>query len=432
MKKNSVFNLSGISIIACDCLQAIITIFVDLFFISRILNVDADGNFDSLNIIKIATFYLVLYTVLAVSYAFSGHLLKKINKSIFVSIGAVLLTVVVIIIYLLSNTAFDFGYIVLIGIVYGIAWGFFSSGYNGLASETISSKHQVKFFAVKKIMFQVTYIIFPISMGLIIDIDFSMMALIMLAVCALLITFSFLIRPKKVYKLSFNLKKFGSYIRKNSEETKPLWLVYISTFFRGASYDSFTTLITIIVMMTFRTNTDLGMYQSIFTACSLLTMAFYLKFYRKKRASAFIITSVVLVGCTILGILMSSSSVAVICFYAVYATLNVILMSVSDSRRAGVVRVLSLHSHILESNAITEFFLGAGRITSTLFLMLAGIFDGVLGDGSTLFLKIALTLVCGMYVMYGLSLVWLEKSLIKQDEKFRKEHAQEAIEKTED
>ena len=83
MKKNSVFNLSGISIIACDCLQAIITIFVDLFFISRILNVDADGNFDSLNIIKIATFYLVLYAVLAVSYAFSGHFLKKINKSIY-------------------------------------------------------------------------------------------------------------------------------------------------------------------------------------------------------------------------------------------------------------------------------------------------------------------------------------------------------------
>lgn len=53
-------------------------------------------------------------------------------------------------------------------------------------------------------------------------------------------------------------------------------------------------------------------------------------------------------------------------------------------------------------------------------------------DGSTLFLKIALGLVCAMYVMYGVSLMWVEKSLIKQDEEFKKVHVQEQIEKTED
>lgn len=429
MKKSKIFDMSAISIIACDCLQAVVTIFVDLFFISKILK-NPDATVTS-NIISIGVFYLILYSVLTLSYAFSGHLLKRINKSIFVSIGAVLLTVVVLMVYLLGGLIYVF--YPLIALVYGLAWGFFSSGFNNLTAETISSKHQVRFFAVKKIMYQATYIIFPVTLGLIIDnIDFSFMALIMLGLCAFLIMFSFFIKPKKNFKQSFRILKFAKHLRENSEETKPLWLVYISTFFRGASFDCFTTLITIFVMRTFNSNTSLGLMQSVFTALSLVTMAFYLKYYRKRRAKAFIIPAIVLVSCTIVGILLATNEISIICFYAVYAILNVILMSISDSRRAGVVRQLSLHTHILESNAILEFFLGAGRIVSTLALLFSGIFDALISSESTLFLKLALMFVCGMYIMYGLSLCWLEKSLVKQDEDFKKAHIQEQIEKTEE
>ena len=427
--KSKIFDLSAISIIACDCLQAVICIFIDLFFVSQILN-DTSSSVTE-NIIKIGLFYVIYYFTLASCYSFTGYGLKKINKSIFVSIGAVVLTVVVLLVYLLGDQISS--YVPLIALIYGIGFGFFSSGYNNLTAETISSKHQVRFFAVKRIMFQITYIIFPVSLGLIIDhIDFSFMALVMLAICALLILFSFLIKPKKVYKLSFNLVEFGKYLKQNKKETKPLWLVYVTNFFRGASYDCFTTLITILVMRSFGSNTSLGMFQSIFTACSLVTMFFYLRYYRKKRAKGFIIPTIVLVSCTIIAIFCATNQATIVTFYAVYSILNVILMSISDSRRSGVVRVLSLHSHILESNAFAEFFLGAGRVLSSVFLLLSGVFDSMLGGNSTLFLKIALGIVCFMYVMYGVSLIWLEKALIKQDEEFKQLHASEQIEKTED
>ena len=52
--------------------------------------------------------------------------------------------------------------------------------------------------------------------------------------------------------------------------------------------------------------------------------------------------------------------------------------------------------------------------------------------GGTIFLKIALGVVVLMYACYGLSLIWLEKTLIKQDEEFRKAHLEENIVKTED
>ena len=107
-------------------------------------------------------------------------------------------------------------------------------------------------------------------------------------------------------------------------------------------------------------------------------------------------------------------------------------MSISDSRRAGVVRVLSLHSHILESNAFSEFSLAAGRVLSSVFLLLSGVFDSLVGESSVLFLEIAIGFVCLMYIMYGVSLSWLEKALIKQDEEFKMVHVAEEIVKTED
>ena len=169
------------------------------------------------------------------------------------------------------------------------------------------------------------------------------MALIMLVICALLIVFSFLIKPKQKYQLSFNLRQLNKILVENKEQTKPLRLVYLSNFFRGASYDCFTTLITILVMRSFGSNTSLGMFQSIFTAVSLITMCFYLRFYRKKRAKAFIIPTIVLVACTIIAIFSVTNKTTIIIFYAVYSVLNVILMAISDSRRSGVVRVLSLN-----------------------------------------------------------------------------------------
>lgn len=429
MKRGSkIFDLSAISIIACDCLQAVICIFIDLFFVSKILNNPASSV--SQNILNIGLFYVIYYAVLGVSYAFSGFALRKINKSLFVSFGSIVLAGVVLMVYFLQDNLSTF--VPLIAAVYGIGFALFSSGYNNLTAETISSKHQVRFFAVKKIMFQLTYIAFPITLGYIADLDFSYAIYIIFGISALLIMFSFLIKPKKSYQLSFNWPKFAKYLKEHKNETKPLWMVYVSNFFRGASYDCFTTLITILVIKSFQKNSSLGTFQSIFTACSLVTMFFYLKFYRKKRSAWFIVPTISLVTCAVIGILFSSNQTTIIIFYAVYAVLNVILMSISDSRRAGVVRVLSLHSHILESNAISEFFLAAGRILTSACLVFAGLFDSMIGDESTLFLKIALGIVCFMYVMYGVSLVLLEKSLIKQDEEFRKVHISENIVKTED
>ena len=81
--KRKIFDLSAISIIACDCLQAVICIFVDLFLVSKILK-SPDATMTQ-NIVRIGLFYVIYNAVMALSYVFCGNILKKINKSIFIS-----------------------------------------------------------------------------------------------------------------------------------------------------------------------------------------------------------------------------------------------------------------------------------------------------------------------------------------------------------
>ena len=79
-----------------------------------------------------------------------------------------------------------------------------------------------------------------------------------------------------------------------------------------------------------------------------------------------------------------------------------------------------------------EFSLAAGRVLSSILLILSGIFDGLIGGGSTIFLLITLGVVCVFYIFFGIALYWVEKSLILQDEQFHKVHINEVYEKIED
>ena len=429
-RKSNIFDLSAISIIFCDCIQGILLIFIDLFLVSNVLK---DANYDiSYKIIQIALFYIIYYGVLGVSYLFTGYYLKNHNKSVFVSIGAFGFTIVVVLIYFLRDHLITF--LPLIALLYGLSFSFYSPGYHNLTSETISSKHQVRFFAVKRIAYQGVYVIFPITFGFIDSIDFSIVIIIMAVLCVALVVFSFLIRPKKVYKLSFNIRKFYRYLKKNNQSTEPMKYVYLSNFFRGASIDCFTTLLTILVWIGVQSTSTLGTYQSVFTLLSIITLFLYLRYYRKRRAKAFIFPVFILVCIAVFGIIVTESTnmIAITIFYAVYTILNVIYISISDSRKASVVRILSLHSHILESTALMEFSLAAGRVFSSVLLLLSGVFDGLVGGSSHIFLLVTLGLVAVLYIFFGLSIYWIEKSLIRQDDQFHKMHINELYEKVED
>ena len=167
-KEKKAFDLNSFSLIACETIQVIIKIFIDLFFVSKIYSCGASV---STKIMYIALFYIIQFVLTGIPFLFSGHLLVRINKSIYVSIGAILLTATVLLVYIfgLGGESDLLTYTPLIAVIYGLGYTFFSAGHGALQGEVVNSEKLIKFSALKKIIGQVVTVLFPVSFGLIID-----------------------------------------------------------------------------------------------------------------------------------------------------------------------------------------------------------------------------------------------------------------------
>ena len=405
-KEKKLFDLNSFSLIACETIQVIIKIFIDLFFVSKIYACSASV---STKILYIALFYIIQFILTGIPFLFSGHLLVRINKSIYVSIGAILLTATVLLVYIfgLGGEGNLLSYTPLIGVIYGLGYTFFSAGHGALQGEVVNSEKLIKFSALKKIIGQVVTVLFPVSFGLIVDnLSFSYLSIIIIALCVIMIVFSFLIKPKQQFDTDFSFKKYREFVKEHKEAKKPLILAYICDFFRGASYDSIVVLMVLFTIRAYGSNTALGLLTSVFTLCSIVLLLFYLKFYRKRRATFFVVPVIVLVSVSAIILCITTTQVTVAIFYAAFTILNVVLISISDARRrGGIARALSMYGQILEVNAVCEVSLMLGRIMTLSIILLCGILN------SEILLYVALGFASLMYVCFGTSIIFLEKTL---------------------
>lgn len=421
-KCDKTFDLNATSLIVCETVQVIIKIFIDLFFVSKIYACSADVY---QKILYIALFYIIQFTLTGIPFLVSGHILVRIKKSIYISIGAVLLTVTVLLVYIFGNIGEGMllSYVPLIGAIYGIGYTFYSAGHGALQGECVVAKHQIRFSAVKKIVGQVASVLFPVTFGLIVDnLNFSYLSLIMIALCVIMVVFSFLITPKQKFDTDFSFKNYRKYLQEHKEIRKPLLLTYISDFFRGASYDTIVVLMVLFTIRAYGSNTSLGLLTSVFTLCSIVLLLFYLKFYRKRRATYFVAPVVMLVCICAIILCVSTTQTTVAIFYAVFTTFNVVLISISDARRrGGIARALEMDGQLLEVNAICENVLLLGRILTMFVLVLCGLLK------SDIMLYVSLGVACFMYIGFGISIILLEKSLRKEVLQIQKNKSEEKI-----
>ena len=142
--KAGIFTLSSTSLMICECLISIVVIFLDTFLVSKLMQL-TPGDYTNVSL-----FNFIYYAVLAVTVFAFTPLLLKINKSLFMSIGALFLAGTFIAVYLLNDQLSNF--IWLFGILSGFSYGLFCAGFNNLIGEVISSKHQTIYFSVKNIL----------------------------------------------------------------------------------------------------------------------------------------------------------------------------------------------------------------------------------------------------------------------------------------
>ena len=392
MKK---LNRNSSALLVTSAINNVIALFVNYFLVAHLLNISSQ------NISNVATFFLISYTFLGLGYFALSPLLEKINKLIFFRIGIVLKVCFVFLVMFLQGSLIE--YLVIVAVFAGTADAFYWSSFNAMRNEIIDNVFFQNYISINTIINQIISILFPFLMGSAIDISsFRVIAILIFALAIVqLITSMTITHRTKPGK--FELGKFFRKIKETNSQKmfKKLYLAY----FIGGAKHAVTPLIVYIILLTFQTNTNLGILTSVFAFCSILTMIMFSKWYKPGKSSWVLIVVSGIIIISMGGLLFGLSKTTIILFNFAYTSFIVLPNSLSDLHRSTIVKKLNMHEFIVENMSIAELLLNMGRIVSFLSFFVVGIINT----------KVALNVLLGIIALavagFSLFIYLLEKDI---------------------
>ena len=236
---------SAKSLMFCEIINSVIDLFLNTFLVAYLLNITNE------NIGSVAIYYVIDYTITGICMYIIGYFLKKYNLANIYRIGILIKCVFVISIVFLREQIQYF--LIPIAIVLGIAETIYWGACDNIVGLVTNENNRKKYTTNKKIIRSFTKIIMPTILGTSIELlSFFKVSTYVMMLAFVQVILSFFIRIKNQ-----NYKKFvlTAYLKsidiKNNNRLK---IIYKSYILYGILLNLIPTLVTIIIVMTYKTN----------------------------------------------------------------------------------------------------------------------------------------------------------------------------------
>lgn len=393
MGRDGKLTKESIGYILCNCLMKIIDLFVSTFLVAYLLTI-SNGN-----MYNVAMYYIMHYIGLGIFYSLFSYFLHKGNKVHFYRCGILIKCIFLILISLLQENIAN--YVIPLALFYGLSSGLYWSSYNVMMNEAISSKSIQKFYGIYNIWGYIISIVAPLVLGSIIDAgSFVKTAVYAFIVCLLLFFATFLLVSRKEEGDKLDFKGFIKDIKDN-KQGKTFLECYLMTFVNGLR-TSTSTLITIMIVLTFNSNVSLGSLSSIMSIVAILiTFVFMKKYDSKKSKIIFLCLFLCLIG--VGGIIFEINKPTIVAFNVLYTIAMIVPDNINSQKRMGIIRITRKLKYALEHNVLAEVSLNIGRVISYIVLLIASFSSSV--NVYKILLIINLACIC----LYCLVVYKLEK-----------------------
>lgn len=367
MGKEGKLTKESIGYITCNCLMKIIELFVSTFLVAYLLTI-SNGN-----MFNVALYYIMQYIGLGFFYSVFSGFLHKGNKVYFYRASILLKCIFLILISLLKEKVVY--YVIPIALFYGLSSGVYWSSYNVMMNEAISSKSVQKFYGLYNIWAYIVNIVAPIALGSIIDAgSFVTTAIYAFVICLILFFATFLLVSRKEEGDKLNFKGLIQDI-KTSKQGKAFLECYLMTFVNGLR-TSTATLITILIVLTFKSNMSLGSLSSIMSIVAIFVTFIFMKKYDSKKVKiVFLCALLCLIG--VGGVLFSISKPTIILFNVLFTIAMIVPDNINSQKRMGLIRITGKLKYALEHNVLAEVSLNIGRVISYVVLLIASFSNSI-------------------------------------------------------
>ena len=385
LKKLNQKQKNKIGLMGATLANNILYMFINTFLVAYLFKL---SNYDY-KIISIYYIFMVLF--LGLSFTLLAKIIKEKRKVLVFRFGIVLQTLFILTIALLKEKILI--YYIPLGIFYGISQGFFwSSGH--ILININAGDDSKNFVSLKSIISKTLKVIFPMILGTSIEFtSFSHVAKIVIGIAVIQFLFSLFIKEDKKPIGKFSLSRYIQYLK--SLKTDDMTTCYKIIALDGIVNYLLETLVTILIVMTFKTNISLGFLTTIFAICSILSL--YI-FQRKVKNNNIIlkISGIAMIVSVFL-LIFSIQKTTVILYNFIYSICLVLLLNNAEATRYSLA---SKHKEItktfmVEHQVVAEFALNTARIIGYFVLFITSFSNNIL------FFKILLVFVSICIYLYA-------------------------------
>lgn len=387
--------LSIIGLMGSLLINSILYMFINTFMVAYFYTLT---NYDYK---IISVFYIISFIFILVTFLSLGKIIKnKMQVPIF-RFGIILYCIYVLTISLLKDNIIN--YYIYLGIFYGIVQGFLWSAGHLLVNEYANDVSN-RFVSTKSMISKTLKIIFPFIFGTSIELtSFSNVATVVVILSIIQFSFSLLIKEKDLSKTKkYSLNNFIKYLKNNKKEK--LKDFYKIMFYEGISKYLLETLVTIMIVFTFKTNISLGILTTFFSLCSIASVYIFQRKLKNNNTILTISTIMCVLGVILL--LFNINKVTIIIYNLINNIFLILLTNNAETKRYCIINSdkTITQDYLAEHQVISEISLNVSRLIGYAILLAISFLNNIF------YFKILLVFVSFAIICYARLMIKLNKN----------------------
>ena len=390
MKNN--LDKSANSLMVCEIINSIIDLFLNTFLVAYLLNITNE------NMSSVALYYVVDYAVTGICMYLIGYFLKKYNLANIYRLGIIIKCIFVILIVFLRNQIQYF--LIPIAIILGIAETIYWGACDNMVGLVTNENNREKYTTNKKIIRSFTKIVMPIVLGTSIEmLSFYRVSIYVMILALIQVILSLFIKIEKQKYKKFNIKEY--FKNTNIKNNNRLKIVYKSSILYGVLLDLIPTLVTIIIVMTYKTNFKLGFLNTIFAICSMITLYLFRKIKNNKIQKNILIGGSLISLISVISLVISLGKIEVVIYNIISYSFIIILEILFNIERFNNKKNNVNEEFYIESQIFINMIMQIGRVSGYGLLFIIGLSNNIIYF-KTLLLITTLIIPLYSYYMYQL------------------------------
>ena len=364
----------------------IISVFLGPFLVAYFVSVSLE------NINSLSLFNILNYLFLCLFGMITGYVIEKKGTIFVFRIGIIMRFLCVLLIMTLgSNITAHYG---ILSFFYGFSSMFLNLPFNLYHTDVVQNSDRAS-FAFKMNVIKIFVSVFtPAFLGFLISTtNYQLTALVILIFSFIQIVASFYLKPlpksDNVYDLLGSLKKS----LKNKQEREMLYIEFLN----GLIFSDgvLGTIITILIMISFKSEFHLGIISSYISFISLIFLFMYSKYYKGRNDKKVILCSGVIIFFSMILFALNITNFMVIFYNVIYGIFGTgILTFIYGIRLFNLAKKKISNNEKTEYWSIREIVLNLGRVLGYYLLFIVSIFGLAYLKYFLLFLSFTVLIFC--------------------------------------